>query len=320
MKSFTYERAASPAEAAAAAARTPGAKFIAGGTNLLDLMKLRDRDAGASDRRQRPRRSTRSRRRRRAACASARWCATPISPPMRACGATTACCRARCSPAPRASCATRRRPRATCCSARAAPISTTPTSPATSASPAAAARRSAASAASLRWSARATPASPPIRATWRWRCACSTRRSRRCSRDGATRTHPDRRLPPPARRHAAYRDGAGAGRADHGGDAAEAGRRHAHLPQGARPRVLCLRAGLGRRHRPAGRQRPRRAGRRRAQAVARRGGGGRAAARRQGGRRRSCSPAPSRPTRTRSSCRWSSARSPRCWPKRGAEP
>src|ERR1700684_4417656 len=34
MKSFTYQRAHSPAEAAAAAAR------IAGGTNLLDLMKL----------------------------------------------------------------------------------------------------------------------------------------------------------------------------------------------------------------------------------------------------------------------------------------
>ncbi|MFG1429278.1 FAD binding domain-containing protein [Roseixanthobacter glucoisosaccharinicivorans] len=40
MKSFTYERAASPAEAVAAAARVPEAKFIAGGTNLLDLMKL----------------------------------------------------------------------------------------------------------------------------------------------------------------------------------------------------------------------------------------------------------------------------------------
>jgi xanthine dehydrogenase YagS FAD-binding subunit len=40
MKSFTYERATSPAEAAAAAARTEGTKFIAGGTNLLDLMKL----------------------------------------------------------------------------------------------------------------------------------------------------------------------------------------------------------------------------------------------------------------------------------------
>ena len=40
MKSFTYERAQSPAEAAAAAARIQGAKFVAGGTNLLDLMKL----------------------------------------------------------------------------------------------------------------------------------------------------------------------------------------------------------------------------------------------------------------------------------------
>lgn len=40
MRAFTYERARTPAEAAAAAARTPGAKFIAGGTNLLDLMKL----------------------------------------------------------------------------------------------------------------------------------------------------------------------------------------------------------------------------------------------------------------------------------------
>ncbi len=40
MKAFTYERAHSPAEAAAAAARINGAQFIAGGTNLLDLMKL----------------------------------------------------------------------------------------------------------------------------------------------------------------------------------------------------------------------------------------------------------------------------------------
>ena len=40
MKAFTYERASSPAHAASAAARIKGAKFIAGGTNLLDLMKL----------------------------------------------------------------------------------------------------------------------------------------------------------------------------------------------------------------------------------------------------------------------------------------
>lgn len=40
MKPFTYERATTPAEAAKAVAARPGAKFIAGGTNLLDLMKL----------------------------------------------------------------------------------------------------------------------------------------------------------------------------------------------------------------------------------------------------------------------------------------
>jgi xanthine dehydrogenase YagS FAD-binding subunit len=39
MKAFTYERAASIEQAAAASA-LPGAKIIAGGTNLLDLMKL----------------------------------------------------------------------------------------------------------------------------------------------------------------------------------------------------------------------------------------------------------------------------------------
>ncbi|MEG3050458.1 MAG: FAD binding domain-containing protein, partial [Thermomonas sp.] len=40
MRAFSYERAKSPADAAKAVAGTPGAKFIAGGTNLLDLMKL----------------------------------------------------------------------------------------------------------------------------------------------------------------------------------------------------------------------------------------------------------------------------------------
>ncbi|WBL81016.1 xanthine dehydrogenase family protein subunit M [Bradyrhizobium xenonodulans] len=40
MKSFTYEKANSPAAAASAAVSNSNAKFIAGGTNLLDLMKL----------------------------------------------------------------------------------------------------------------------------------------------------------------------------------------------------------------------------------------------------------------------------------------
>jgi xanthine dehydrogenase YagS FAD-binding subunit len=40
MRSFTYERASDAAAAVKAVAETPGAKFLAGGTNLLDLMKL----------------------------------------------------------------------------------------------------------------------------------------------------------------------------------------------------------------------------------------------------------------------------------------
>jgi xanthine dehydrogenase YagS FAD-binding subunit len=40
MRPFSYVRAQSPAEAAAQAAQVEGSRFIAGGTNLLDLMKL----------------------------------------------------------------------------------------------------------------------------------------------------------------------------------------------------------------------------------------------------------------------------------------
>lgn len=40
MRAFSYERAKTPEQAAAAVAETQGAKFLGGGTNLLDLMKL----------------------------------------------------------------------------------------------------------------------------------------------------------------------------------------------------------------------------------------------------------------------------------------
>jgi len=40
MRAFSYQRVRTPLEAAQAAAATQGARFIAGGTNLLDLMKL----------------------------------------------------------------------------------------------------------------------------------------------------------------------------------------------------------------------------------------------------------------------------------------
>jgi CO/xanthine dehydrogenase FAD-binding subunit len=93
MRAFTYQRAHTPAEAAAAAMATPGARFIAGGTNLLDLMKLEietpphliDVNGIGMDRIE-PRMT--------AACGSAPWCATPTWRPTRACGATTRCCRA----------------------------------------------------------------------------------------------------------------------------------------------------------------------------------------------------------------------------------
>ena len=316
MKSFTYERARSPAEAAAAAAGTRGAKFIAGGTNLLDLMKLEietpthliDVNGLALDKIETHAGRRLAHRRARAQHRSRR--ARARAPRLRRAVARAA------SPAPRASCATWRRPRATCSSARAVRISTTPTCRATNACPAAAAARSAASRATTRSSARATRASRRIRATWPSRCACSTRRWRRSEPNGTDAPDPDRRLPPAARQHAAHRDRARGRRADHRGDAAEADRRHADLPQGARPRVVCVRAGVGRRDRAARRHRPRGAGRRRAQAVARRSGRARDARRRESRRVAACSPARAPHTTTHSRCRWSSARSPRCWPKR----
>ena len=80
-----------------------------------------------------------------AACASARWCATQTWPTTLDFSKRSRRWRRRCCRAPRPNCATRRRPAATCCSGRAAPISTTPRAPATSATPApAATQRSAA--------------------------------------------------------------------------------------------------------------------------------------------------------------------------------
>ena len=90
MRAFSYERAKSPAEAARAVAGTEGAKFLAGGTNLLDLMKLEVetpahlvdvQDIGLDG----------SNPPTRAACASARWSPIPHWRRMSACAATTRC-------------------------------------------------------------------------------------------------------------------------------------------------------------------------------------------------------------------------------------
>ena len=145
-------------------------------------MKLEIETPSASDRRQRSGpRQDRGDARRRAAHRRAR----PQHRPRRRSTRTPRlrCARrARCSRARRVSCATRPPRPATCSSGHAAPISTTPISRATNGSLAAGAPRSTASAGSMPSSARARPASPPIRATWRWPCARSTRRSKRCVR------------------------------------------------------------------------------------------------------------------------------------------
>ncbi len=138
MKAFTYERAATPAEAAASAQRTPGAKFIAGGTNLLDLMKLEietpvhliDVNGLALDTIE-PTENGGLR-------IGALVRNTDLAAD-RCCAATTPCSHARCWPARPGSYATGRRPPGISCSAPAAPISTIPTRRAISVSPVAAA-------------------------------------------------------------------------------------------------------------------------------------------------------------------------------------
>jgi xanthine dehydrogenase YagS FAD-binding subunit len=204
MKAFTYERARTPAEAAAAAPTTRAPRFIAGGTNLLDLMKLEietprhliDVNGLALDKIE----PTPT-----AACASAPWCAIPTSPRRRAVRATTACCRAPCSPAPRASCATRPRPPATCCSGRAARTSTTPTA-LQQARARKRLRRSAASPAGMRslGTSEACIATHPSDMAVAMRVLDATVETVRPGRRDPH--HPDRRLPPPAGQHAAHRN------------------------------------------------------------------------------------------------------------------
>ena len=200
-------------------------RFLAGGTTLVDLMKLdverperlrrHQPPAARPDRAARPTAGSRS----------APRCATPtLAQHPRPSSATTRCCRRRSSPARRRSCATWRRPRAISCSARAACTSATPRCPATSASPAPAAPRSTAPTACSRSSARASTASPPTRPTCAWRWRRSRRRST-CAAPKGERRDPVRRLPPAARRHARARDRARAGRSHHARHAAAAGAR-----------------------------------------------------------------------------------------------
>jgi len=83
MRAFTYERPDTVA-AAMQAASQPGASFIAGGTNLLDLMKIDvEQPTHLVDISRLPLREVAETPT--AGCASAPWSATPTSPPTSAC-------------------------------------------------------------------------------------------------------------------------------------------------------------------------------------------------------------------------------------------
>ncbi|GAA3266324.1 hypothetical protein GCM10020258_35130 [Sphingomonas yabuuchiae] len=163
MKPFTYERA-KDAVAAARAANKPGAKFLAGGTNLLDLMKIEvetpthlidvqelklDRIEKTKDGGLRIGAFVTN-----TALAADERVRRDYGVLSRAIVAGRA-----------GSYATRRRRRAICSNGRAAPISTTPIWRATNASPAAGAALSGAIRANWRSSAPAATASPPTPAT-----------------------------------------------------------------------------------------------------------------------------------------------------------
>ena len=150
------------------------------------------------------------------------WCAIPTSRTMPLIATRlSACCRRRCSPARRRSCATWRRPAATCCSARAACTSATPRCPATSASPARGCsaidghNRTLAILGTSEHCIATNPSDMNV-ALAALEATVHVQGAKGDARD------PDRRLSSAARRHAAARDRARAGRPDHARHAAAA--------------------------------------------------------------------------------------------------
>jgi CO/xanthine dehydrogenase FAD-binding subunit len=84
MINFEYSRAMNIADAVHQMALSPRAKFIAGGTNLVDLMKVEvEQPAKLIDVTLRGCHSTPSMKRQQVGSALARSCATPISPIIR---------------------------------------------------------------------------------------------------------------------------------------------------------------------------------------------------------------------------------------------
>lgn len=126
MKPFAYHRATSVEDAVTTVAGRPDAVFLAGGTNLVDHMKLGVAEpALVVDVGHLP--STTSSTSTTAPCASAPTSETPTWPRTRSSAAVTRSWPARCWPAPPGSCAISPPRPATCCNAPAA--STSRTSP-----------------------------------------------------------------------------------------------------------------------------------------------------------------------------------------------
>ena len=275
MKAFTYQRADTTAARRRRCASKPGAKFIAGGTNLLDLMKLQVETPAHAGRYQ-PAAARQHRRRRRMAGlrigALVRNSDLAADPRVR-----QRYPRAE----PRVTCRRQRAvaqqgapPAAICCSGHAAIISMTPTKPCNKRNPG-----------SRLFGDRRLQPHPcrpghqrPMhrdasRPTWRWRCGRSTPRWRRSKAEGERASFRSPTSSPCRATRREIESVAQVRRAHHGGDAAAAATGHAGLSQGARPRLLRLCAGFGRGDRRSCRRQdpfgPARLRRSRAQALAR---------------------------------------------------
>jgi hypothetical protein len=124
MIDFQYARADDIADALQLIANESGAKFVAGGTNLIDLMKMEvERPTKVIDINRLPLsqiESTPS-----GGYGSAYWCETATSPITRWSSDVIPCSRALSWRVRPSSCATWPRPAATCFSVRAAPTFTT---------------------------------------------------------------------------------------------------------------------------------------------------------------------------------------------------
>jgi hypothetical protein len=204
MKAFTYERARTPGRSGGAAAAPSGRALHRRRHQPARPDEAGDRDAAAPDRRQRPGLDKIEADEDGGLRIGALVRNTDLAADARVRRDYAVLSRA-CWPAPRPSCATRRPRPATCCSAPAARISTTPTSPATSAFRAAAARPSAATRATTRSSAQRGLHRHPSERHGGGHAA-ARRRCRDGAPDGSRARDPDRRLLSPAGQHAAYRN------------------------------------------------------------------------------------------------------------------